>query len=49
MMDTKLKKLTTFDTQKFVQIEVVNKMIIHILCMYNSKHLYTWDENVPYV
>jgi hypothetical protein len=29
--------------------EVVNQMIVHILCMYNSKHPHTWDESLPYV
>ena len=24
-------------------------MIIQILCMYHSKHPYTWDESLPYV
>jgi hypothetical protein len=24
-------------------------MIVHILCMYNSKHPHTWDEILPYV
>jgi hypothetical protein len=24
-------------------------MIVHILCMYNSKHPHTWDESLPYV
>jgi hypothetical protein len=24
-------------------------MIVHILCMYNSKHQHTWDESLPYV
>jgi hypothetical protein len=24
-------------------------MIVHILCMYNSKHPRTWDESLPYV
>ena len=24
-------------------------MIVHILCMYNSKHPLTWDESLPYV
>lgn len=24
-------------------------MIVHILCIYNSKHLHTWDESIPYV
>jgi hypothetical protein len=32
-----------------VQTEVINQMIIHILCMYNSKHPRTWDESLPYV
>jgi hypothetical protein len=31
------------------QIEVINRMIMHILCMYNSKYPYTWDESIPYV
>jgi hypothetical protein len=24
-------------------------MIVHILCMYNSKHPLTWNESLPYV
>jgi hypothetical protein len=24
-------------------------MIVHILCIYNSKHPFTWDESLPYV
>jgi hypothetical protein len=24
-------------------------MIVHILHMYNSKHMHTWDESLPYV
>jgi hypothetical protein len=24
-------------------------MIMHIMCMYNSKHSCTWDESLPYV
>ena len=24
-------------------------MILHILCMYNSKHTCTWDESLPYL
>jgi hypothetical protein len=31
------------------QIEVVNRMIVHILHMYNSNHPRAWDERLPYV
>jgi hypothetical protein len=31
------------------QTEVVNRMVVHILRMYNSKHPMTWDESLPYV
>jgi hypothetical protein len=49
MMDTKLTKLTSFHPQTDGKIEVVNRMIIHIIRMYNSKHPHTWDEILPYV
>ena len=49
MLDTKLTKCTTFHPQTDGQIEVVNKIIVHILCMYKSKHPHTWDEILPYV
>ena len=49
MLDTKLTKSTAFHPQTDGQIEVVNRMIIHILRMYNSKHPCTWDESLPYV
>jgi hypothetical protein len=48
-LDTKLIKSTTFHPQTDDQTEVVNMMIMHILCMYNSKHLCTWHESLPYV
>jgi hypothetical protein len=31
------------------QTKVVNRMILHILHMYNSKNPFTWDEILPYV
>ena len=49
ILDTKLTKSTTFHPQIDGHIEVVNKMIVHILHMYNSKHPCTWDESLPYV
>ena len=49
LLDTKLTKSTTFHPQTDGQTEVVNQMVVHILCMYNSKHSRTWDESLPYV
>jgi hypothetical protein len=49
LLDTKLTKSTAFHPQTNDQIEVVNQMIVHILHMYNSKNLHTWDESLPYV
>ena len=49
ILDTKFTMSTAFHPQTDGQIEVVNKMIVHILRMYNSKHPGTWDESLPYV
>jgi hypothetical protein len=49
LLDTKLTKSMTFHPQTDGQTEVVNRMIVHILHMYNSKHPCTWDESLPYV
>lgn len=49
MLDTKLTKFVTFYPQTDGQTELVNRMIIHIMCMYNSKHPRTWGESIPYV
>jgi hypothetical protein len=48
MMDTKLTKLTSFHLQTDGKTEVVNRMIVHIPRMYNSKLPCTWDEILPY-
>jgi hypothetical protein len=49
LLDTKLAKFTTFHPETDGQTEVVNRMIVHILRMHNSKHPHTWDESLPYV
>jgi hypothetical protein len=49
MLDTKLTKSTSFHPQTDGQIEVINKMIVHNLRMYNSNHPCTQDESLPYV
>ena len=47
MLDTKFIKSTTFHPQTDGQTKVVNRMIVHIMHMYNSKHPRTWDESLP--
>jgi len=49
LLDIKLTKSTTFHPQTDGQTEVVNLMIVHILCIYNSKKFCTWDESLLYV
>ena len=49
MLDTKFTKSTAFHPQTNGETEVVNRMIVHILCMYNSKHPHTWDKSLAYV
>ena len=49
LLDTKLTKSTSFHPQIDGKTEVVNRMIMHILWMYNSKHPHTWDEILPFV
>ena len=49
MLDTKLTMSTTFDPQTDGQTKFVNMIIVHVLCMYNSKNPCTWDESLPYV
>jgi hypothetical protein len=49
LLDTKLTKSTAFHPQIDGQTEVLNRMIVHILHMYNSNNPNTWDEILPYV
>jgi hypothetical protein len=49
LLDTKLTNSMTFHPRTNGQTKVINSMIVHILCMYNSKHSHTWDESFLYV
>jgi hypothetical protein len=48
LLDTNLTKSTTFHPRTDGQTEVVNRMIVHILHMYNSNHPHTWYDILPY-
>jgi hypothetical protein len=49
LLDTNITKSISLHPQTDGQTEVINQMIFHILRMYNSKHMHTWDESLPYV
>jgi hypothetical protein len=49
LMDTRLRKSTTFHTKMDGQTEVVNKIVVHLLRAYCNKHPKIWDEHLCYV
>jgi hypothetical protein len=49
LMDTRLKKTTTFHPQIDGQTKVVNRTIVHLLRAYCNKHPKLWDEHLCYV
>jgi hypothetical protein len=49
LLETKLTKSIPFHPHIDGQIEVVNRMILHLLDMYKSKHPCTGDEILPYI
>jgi hypothetical protein len=49
MMDTKLKRSTTFHPQIDSQTKVVNRTLVLFLQGYCSKHPKLWDAHIPYV
>ena len=49
MMDTKLKRSTSFHPQIDNQIQVVNRVVVIFLQCYCNKHPMLWDEQTPYV
>jgi hypothetical protein len=49
LMDTKLKKRTTFHPQTDGQTEVVNQTVVYLLRAYCNKHPKLWDEHLHYI
>jgi hypothetical protein len=49
LMDTKLKKRTSFHPQTDGQTKVVNRIVVHLLSAYCNKHPILWDEHLHYV
>ena len=49
LLDTKITKYTSLHPQIDGQIAVGNKIVVHILPMYNSRHPCTWDDSLSYV
>ena len=48
-LNMRLSLSTTFDPETDRQKEVVNRLVVQLLCMYNHKHHRTWDASIPYI
>jgi len=48
-MDIRLKRSTTFHLQIDGQIEVVSRIVVHLLWGYCGKHPKTWDDHLSYI
>ena len=48
-LDMIISLLTAFHLQTNRQTEVVNRLTVQLLCVYNHKHRQTWDESLPYI
>ena len=48
-LDTRLSLSTTFHPQTERQMEVVNHLLVQLLCMYNHTHHRPWDDSLPYI
>ena len=49
MMDTRLKRSTTFHPQMDGQTEVMNRIVVQFLRGYCGKHPKSWDEHLEYI
>ena len=47
--DTRLSLSKAFHSQAEGQIEVVNRLVVQLLRMYNHKNCQTWDDVLPYI
>ena len=48
-INTRISLSIAFHRQTNGQMEVVNRLVIQILLMYNHKHCQTWDDILPYI
>ena len=48
-LDTRLYLSTSFHPQTYGKMEVVNRLLVQLIRMYNHKHHQTWYDNLPYI